>query len=171
MIATQPIDVVALVQAIFTGLAALLSAIAGIYAIIAANRARRAEVVSLDNSKIIAQVETNTNSMTTRIEAMARKAGVEEGVARGIVTASAVAEGLARGQREGREQNTALSEAVSAKQNAPVAVADDRTAVAAERSAAATERVAAAAEEVPLKTEPAVKAAVKQALDEHDKAK
>lgn len=140
----QPIDVVALVQAIFTGLAAVLSALAGIYAIIAANRAKRAETVSTANANVIRQVEINTNSMTTQIAALSRREGVVEGMERGVATAAV----LARGQKEGREQ-TAGEAALRVERSAeePVPVADDRTAVAAERSATATERVAAAAED------------------------
>lgn len=155
---TQPIDVVALVQAIFTGLAALLGAVASIYAIVAASSAKRAETISRDNSAIIKQVEINTNSMTTQIGALSKKAGIEEGVKRGEETAGLVAESLARGQREGRAQaneSASLGASLvshSTTEKPPVPVADERVADAAERSATATERVAAAAEETVVET-------------------
>lgn len=123
----QPIDIVALITAVFTGLAALLSAVAGAYAIVAAQRAKRAETVSVASAAVIEKVEANTNSMTDKIAELSRKEGIVEGVERGAADART----LARGQQEGREQTAneaALRAGSSSEEPVPVTTATERAA-------------------------------------------
>lgn len=161
-----PIDVVALTQAIFTGIAAVGGVFATIYSLLAASRAKRAEIAAAAAvaasasaataiSKVkdtVELVERNTNSLTTQIAAAARLAGLHEGEAKGVRAGEDIARTLAEGQKQGAETERASAQAnsglstVMPSGTSPIPVADERTATAAERSATATERVATAAE-------------------------
>lgn len=156
-----PIDVVALVQAIFTGIAAVGSVFATIYSLRAADRAKRAELLSASNAAVISKVkdtvdlvERNTNSLTTQIAAASRLAGMHEGEAKGRLAGEDAARTLAEGQKQGAEIERAsvaaatitLQPVAIAHAALPVPVVDDRAAAIAERSVAATERIADATE-------------------------
>lgn len=122
-----PIDVVALVQAVFTGLAALMSAGSLIWAALAAARSKRAEDSSKLNSaslgKVVSQVdlvERNTNSITTRLEALARKEGIQIGIDQQVAAGNLAAASLVEGQRQGAKQERDSVAAAAASAPAPV---------------------------------------------------
>lgn len=153
--AQKPLDIVALVQVTFTGLALLISAVGGVYAAVAATRAKRAEEASKANMQNIDRVqdnvkmiERNTNSMTTEIARLSRKEGSVEGERRGVAAGEEVARILAEGRRQGAEEERAKATAVPmplAPVGGPVPVTDDRVAVATESMADDTKRIADAA--------------------------
>lgn len=133
-----PAELTELLKALFYGTAILCGPLATAYTIIAASRTKRSEEASLKNAKSIEvvnanvkQLEKNTNSISERNEAIARKLGLTEGVA--------------------QERASVLAHAapgpVPGLSALPLPVADERTATASERSADAAERVADAAEE------------------------
>lgn len=162
-----PIDLVELIKAVFFGIASICFPLATIYSVVAANRAKRAELQSTANSTSITKVndnvaliERNTNSMTSEIARLSREKGATEGERVGVLAGEKKAQELAEGQRQGRDHERASGgQSYHAPPQAPphvphrsvveppLPVADARTADAAERSAAATERVADAAEE------------------------
>lgn len=138
-----PGEWIELTKVVFTGLGAVLGGVAAVYAVIGAKRAERAVATSAANGANIALIERNTNSMTTRIEQLARKEGEVIGEAKGTRRGEATAATLAEGQRQGRE--LASNQLSSAPGDAPVPVVDDKVAEAIKQSAMATEHVAAAA--------------------------
>lgn len=148
--AVKPLDVVALVQVSFTGLALLISAIGGIYAAVAAASAKRAEAVSLGNKATIELVERNTNSMTKEIAQLNRKEGSLEGERKGKLAAELLAEALAEGQRQGREMAREEAKAgalhgMVAPVSVPVPVIDEKLVDAITSHTAVVETVVAAA--------------------------
>lgn len=146
-LAAKPLDVVALVQVTFTGLALLVSAIGGVYAAVAANRAKRAEEASKANSTNIDKVqdnvkliERNTNSMTSEIARLARKEGSVEGERKGVAAGQETARVFAEGQRQGAENERASAQA-NASAGGPISPAVEPVAVKDEVTAAAVKRV------------------------------
>lgn len=140
-----------LVKVVFYGIAIVCVPAATFFTMVSAARAKRSEEASLRNAQSIKMVsdnltllEKNTNSISERNEAIAKKLGIREGI--------------------DQERSSVLAHATNAQppgmgHNAPplpvadqrTAAAAEQTAVAAERSAAATERVADAAEDVSKK--------------------
>lgn len=183
-----PIDVVELTKAILTGIAAIGSAFAGIFAVIGAARAKRAEATSKMNSadigtvsKTVDQLERNTNSLTQQIKDASFIEGRLAGRESGLRTGADTAETLKRGREEGRDDERASVAAsnpslipvvpiaasvptspslTKTPEVEPVPVADDRVAAASERAADASERSAGATERVADATETAAAATV-----------
>jgi hypothetical protein len=125
-----PIDVVALVQAIFSGAAAIAGAFAAVYSVVAAQRAKRAELATVENAigiakvhDTVALVERNTDSLTTQLQASSRLAGLKEGEARGQLAGEATARTLLEGQRQGGEKARADASEVLADATKRVAAA------------------------------------------------
>lgn len=152
-----PIDVVALVQAVFTGIAALGGVFATVYAIMAKIKTDNVALAQIELNKALMLIERNTNSMTSTIKELATKAGIVEGAAREKTTGQETAATLAEGRKLGKEEERASMVASGVVTNAtlavaagkqPVPVADDRTAAASERVADATERSADAQQRV-----------------------
>lgn len=149
--AWSPAEVIELVKVVFYGIAIVCVPAATFFTMISAARAKRSEEASLRNANSIKSVsddlkllEKNTNSISERNEAIAKKLGITEGIEQERASVLAHA--------------TNSQPQVIGHNSPPLPVADDRTAaaaeqtaVAAERSAAATERVADAAEDVPKK--------------------
>lgn len=105
-----PIDVVALVTAIGAAIAAVCGPLCLIYVAVTNARAKRIEMaasvaaVTLADAKTkIAQLEVNTNSITTKLELAARREGMLTGAAEG---ASKAVE-LAAAHEAGRVQGAA----------------------------------------------------------------
>lgn len=146
-----PEQVTELVKVLFLGVGALSVSLATVYSIIGAARAKRAEVSSLANAVSIKALEKNTNSISERNEAIAKKLGITEGVAqeRASVLAHASAPQVVM-----QQQPIASAQPAPGR---PLPVADERTAVAAERTATATEDSAKAAERVADVAEEAAK--------------
>lgn len=160
----QPVDLVQLVTAIFSGVALLLTTGIGAFVMITNARSKRNEetLAKVTNSVVevketVVDLKKNTDGLASRTAAMARKLGVQEGTSAGIAAGIATAATLAEGQRQGREQSAALSggeapvvgappSGLVDKQGNPISVEDDRTAKASERVASATERVAVSTE-------------------------
>ena len=104
---TVPLDIVALVQAVFTGIAALGGVFATVYAIYAK---RSADVATAEIAKVkdnVVLIERNTNSLTKELAALAKKEGEQIGKDRQIAKEKADAATLAEGQRQGAQTERA----------------------------------------------------------------
>lgn len=91
-----PIDVVALVQAVFTGVAAVGGVFATIYSLIAANRAKQAAAAVHAVNDTMKMVEQNTNSITEQLTTAARKEGLQEGETKGRLAGVEIAKELVK---------------------------------------------------------------------------
>lgn len=128
-----PADWIELTKVTFAGLGTVLGGVAAVYAVIGAKRAGRAEATSKANSETIGAVQTNververnTNSISTRNEAIAKALGVEEGIkterARGIASAAALVEGgraAVATERESIAATAALAPPVEDQKRSP----------------------------------------------------
>lgn len=156
--AWSPDDIVKIVNAIFSNLGTLLTAIIGGYVLVINSRQKRTEERAEKNSIKIGEVqsdmklvERNTNSMTATVERLAKKEGEGIGADKATAIAEELARTLAQGQREGRE--TASGAIANQSNNSPAPVIDetvtaavDKVSEAIENSAKATEHVAKATE-------------------------
>ena len=153
-----PIDVVALVQAFFTGIGAIGGVVATIYAIWAK---RMADAAAREAAAGVAKI----NAVSVQIDGLLKerdRANVFEGEQKGKQAGEDAAYQLAEGQRQGREaeresaaaKGPATSNApTTSADGRPLSVEDDRTATASERVASATERAANATQRVATATE------------------
>lgn len=91
-----PIDVVALVQAVFTGIAAVGGMFATVYSLIAANRAKQATSAVHAVNETMKLVEQNTNSITEQLTTAARKEGLQEGETKGRLAGVEIAKELVK---------------------------------------------------------------------------
>lgn len=135
----MPVDVVALVNTVLSGSAALISAFAAAYAIIAALRSKRAVNAVAEVKTDIAVVKTNvekievaTNSLVKKAEDAARREGDLDATKRAVATAAT----LAQGQEEGRANER---ESAAAKGSAPLVVPGGDTQVPVKDNRVATE--------------------------------
>lgn len=151
--AWSPAEVTELVKAVFFGVATLCIPLGTVYVMIGAARAKRAEAASIANGASIRTLEKNTNSISERNEAIAKKLGITEGVAQ--ERASVLAHSVSAPQVVMQPHQPVASAPPAAGR--PLPVADERTAVAAERTATATEDSAKAAERVADVAEEAAK--------------
>lgn len=134
-----PIDVVALVQAIFTGVAAVGGVFATVYAIWAKRSADAAAAKSAENAAQIKAVATQIDGLLVDRD----KAKVKEGEAAEKIKGAETAATLAEGRQLGMDEARAAS---GGADKPPLPVADDRTATGVERAADAQERAADAQE-------------------------
>lgn len=74
-----PNDWIELIKTVFSGLATLLGAIAAAYAIIAAQRAKRAEASSKENKEIIKEVKQQTDGVAAKMQELGEAIGEKRG--------------------------------------------------------------------------------------------
>lgn len=164
-----PLDIVALTQVVFTGLAACGGVFATIYLPIVNGRQKRTELALVETNLKLVQaqlelsrvrdnvvlIERNTNSLTKQIADLSQTKGEQIGKEKERARIAQEAVTLAEGQRQGVESERASAASTSTQTlqpgKKPIDVADDRTAKAAERSANAQERTADATEEAAKK--------------------
>ena len=160
----QPVDLVQLVTAIFSGVALLLND--GIRGIRRGHQTAdqkdgketlaKGRPISVVGERTVVDLKKNTDGLASRTAAMARKLGVQEGTSAGIaveiLTACFWPKASSR-KRTGAALSGGEAPVVGAppsglvdKQGNPISVEDDRTAKASERVASATERVAVSTE-------------------------
>lgn len=144
-----PIDVVELVKAIFTGVAALGSVFAAVYAVVSAARSKRAEVLATKADAKIDTVSKQIDGLLTARDAAKVREGEEKATAAAGVSADELARGVELGIAQERASVAAanpVSAAVATAEivggAAPIPVTDK----ASDRVAAATEKLADVAE-------------------------
>lgn len=176
----KELDVIALVQAIFTGIIGLVSALGAFYAIVAAARAKRAELAAKAAiadvvlvSAEVASVAADVGMVNTKIDGMLEKRdkdNVEKGERAATAVSDTKAETLALGQKQGFEMALAASAAAPAASALPhgisagteVAVTDARVGKSTDEisraiKSAADTMAASAAETSKAATEAAAK--------------
>lgn len=187
-----PLNIVELVTAVFTGIAAVGGIFVSIFLPILANRQKRTEAanmamaleltkaqVALDATKLeimraqielskvkdtVVLVERNTNSMTSTIKELADKAGIAKGKAEEKLKGEETAKTLAEGQRQGMEQERAS--AIAAVGGAPAqALANSDTNAQAVTAAAAAAAAIAAPAAAAIAAPPAAAIAAPPAAD------